>query len=182
MDEFPSSVEIQKELIKVNNEIPVFKNNPKAISALQEFISNPLVNKVCIQYDKSLLVKSFVEFVKKSANFTLISEDAMRIKNVEDTIRKAVVLCVKSSRDVYEGEIVEIKHLKDENDVLWSIEMTLKTLKSTKKINISKNLINLVNDVNVGDVVYIEPNVGILKRIGRSESRINDFDLEGDTN
>lgn len=180
MDEFPGSVEIQKDLIKIDKEVPAFKNNPRAILALEEFISNPFVNKVGIKCDKPLLVKAFVEFVTKSAKFTFTLADAMKIENVEDLIRKSVVLCIKSSRDVYEGEITEIRNIRDDNNVLCSIEMTLKTLKSTKKINISKNLVNLVNDVNIGDVVYIEPNVGILKRIGRSETRINEFDLEGD--
>lgn len=180
MEDFPGSAELKKNLIKLDDDLPKFKNNSKAIEALQEFISNPLINKVCLNCEKSLLLRAFVEFIKKSAKFAFTQLDALKIKNIEDSLRKSIVLLIKSSRDVYEGEIIDIRHVRDENNIVQYIEMSLKTLKSTKKINLSKNLIELVNDVNVGDVVYIEPNIGLIKRIGRSETRINEYDLEGD--
>lgn len=175
-----SKKDIQKDLIKIDTDIPSFKNNEKTISALREFVSNQSLNQVCLNCEKPLLLKAFYEFVRKSAKFAFTQIDALKITSIEDSLRKAIVLCIKSSRDVYEGEIVSIRQVKDENDVLQYIDMSLRSLKATKNIVLNKNLINLVNDVNIGDVVYIEPNSGILKRIGRSETRINEFDLEGD--
>lgn len=178
MDDTPT--EIQKNLIKIDSEVPIFKNNAKTTSALQEFVSNPSINKVSLNCSKPLLLKAFVEFVKKISKFSFLHVDALKIDNLENALRKSLILCIKSSRDVYEGEILDIKLIKDEKDAVQYIEMTLKSLKSSKIITLSKNLIDLVNDVNIGDVVYVEPNSGILKRIGRSETRINEYDLEGD--
>jgi hypothetical protein len=165
----------------VNTDLPVFKNNSKIILALDEFISNPLVTKLCLNCDKSLLLKAFVEYLTKKSKFTFLKvEYSENISIFENYLRKSVILLIKSQRDVYEGEVLEIKRIKDENGILQCIEMTLKSLKLTKSIILNKDLIEQVNEINVGDVVYIEPNSGILQRIGRSETRINEYDLEGD--
>lgn len=102
------------------------------------------------------------------------------ITDITTCIRKNLFISIKATRDVYEGEVLEMKHVKDDEGHLLWIDMTLRTAKASKQITLSKNLAEAISGVNIGDVLYVEPNVGLVKRLGRSETRADEYDLEGD--
>ena len=62
---------------------------------------------------------------------------------------------------------------------MW-IELSLKTAKATKQLTLPKYLVAVITNINIGDVVYVEPSIGIVKRLGRSETKADEYDLEGD--
>lgn len=181
MDEKMHLDPLQKELIHLDNELPPLKNNDKTLNVLKEFIHNRNISRLYVQSGFKLLSKTALEIVRKLANFSIGYLDARsNQEDFTDVLRKNVFIKIKSSRDVYEGEISDIKTIKDETgNPLW-IEVFLKTSKNTKQVSLSKNLINVISNINIGDVVYIEPSIGVVKRLGRSETRTDEYDLEGD--
>jgi len=58
----------------------------------------------------------------------------------------------------------------------------LKTTKGTKKLRMDPSIHdNLTKEkVSLGDVIYIESNSGVVKRVGRSDSHATEFDLEAE--
>ncbi|KAM0673803.1 RuvB ATP-dependent DNA helicase pontin [Gurleya vavrai] len=77
---------------------------------------------------------------------------------------------MKEVKDVYEGEVTEYN--------FYSI--TLKSLKGSKKIQIDKSLKDSFENENIktGDIVYIECNSRIVKKLGRSETFVQDCEIE----
>merc|ERR1712093_456814 len=63
-----------------------------------------------------------------------------------------------------------------------SVMIGLKTTKGTKTLKLAPQIYESLQKekVSVGDVIYIEANSGISKRVGRSDSYATEFDLEAD--
>lgn len=91
-------------------------------------------------------------------------------KNIQKALQSAVILKIKETKDIYEGEITEMD----------SSNITLRSLKSTKKIKIDPKLNEELKHENlrVGDICYLESNSGIIKRLGRSETFAQDCEVE----
>lgn len=171
---------LEKDLINLDKRIPSLKNNERLLIAIKEFLNNPNIPLFYIINEHSAIRKATFEIIRKLVNFPINNYDANNISNITDLIRKNIYIAIKTSRDVYEGEVTAIKTIKDtENKPLW-IDLSLKTTKATKQVTLSKNLVNIISNINLGDIVYIEPNIGIVKRLGRSETKADEYDLEGD--
>lgn len=181
MDEKQDLDTLQNELIHLDNELPPLKVNDRVINALKEFINNKSISRLFVQAESSLLLKAAFETARKLAKFSMGHVDVkLSQEDFTDVLRKNIFIRIRSTRDVYEGEVSDIKTVKDETgNPLW-IEVFLKTSKNAKQVSLSKNLINVISNINIGDVVYIEPSIGIVKRLGRSETRTDEYDLEGD--
>lgn len=180
MAEDTEKAAVEKDLIGLDKRIPPFKNNARFLNAAKEFLSNKNIPLLCIMNEHLPIRKAAYELIRKSVNYPVNSCDARLIPNIYDLVRKNVLISIRSTRDVYEGEVVDVKIVRDEEgSPLW-IDLSLRTVKATKQVTLSKNLASAISNINIGDVVYIEPNIGIVKRLGRSETRADEYDLEGD--
>nr|XP_013180874.1 unnamed protein product [Papilio xuthus] len=107
----------------------------------------------------------------------IYSAEVRKTEVLLEALRKSILLRIKEFKNIYEGEVVSL------NDVnLEEIEITLRATKGTKTFRISKLLNEQITQQNIkkGDVVYIESSAGIIKKMGRGESHMNDYDLESE--
>lgn len=131
---------------------------------------------------KSALLHAFKNEVKVPVIHISASEiqstSINQIELLQKYLRSAINLQIKEIKDVYEGEVTEYSINDDKTEFFIS----LKTLKGSKRLRISASLYNLVEkeNISVGDIVYIESNSGIIKRLGRSEAYIQDIDIESE--
>jgi len=105
---------------------------------------------------------------------------AAEVSDIKSEIRKAVRFNIRYKVMIYEGMVTDIMKSRDGENEITGIEMTLKSNKGSVGITLDKYMQNAIKNVNIGDVVYIEPAAGIMKRLGRSESCMTEYDLEGD--
>ncbi|KAM0679178.1 RuvB ATP-dependent DNA helicase pontin [Binucleata daphniae] len=108
-----------------------------------------------------------INFITKNVPYTV---SIYSTKNIQKALQFAIILKIKEIKNVYEGEITEI----DANNI------TLRSLKSTKKIKIDAKLSDTIKNENlrIGDICYLESNGGIIKRLGRSEAFAQDCEVE----
>lgn len=154
----------------------MLKKNEAALNAINLFISNKYISRVFLDCEDGFLRRVFLEAFRGAANII----DAANVGEVEDAFRNAALLCFEPSVLIFEGEVVDIRSIKDNNNEVQEVELTLRAAKGTKVVRLSRYMRNAISNLNVGDVVYIEPNAGLIKRLGRSESCANEYDLEGD--
>ncbi len=97
-------------------------------------------------------------------------------------------LRVKEIKEVYEGEVTEIRPEETENSIggygktIAHVILGLKTNKGSKQLKLDAAIYEQLQKERVqpGDVIYIEANSGAVKRIGRSDAFATEFDLEAD--
>jgi RuvB-like protein 1 (pontin 52) len=106
---------------------------------------------------------------------------------------------VKETKEVYEGEVLELTPEEAENPLggygktISSVIIGLKTVKGTKNLKLDPSIYESIQKekVNIGDVIYIEANTGAVKvhpvcvptnvqRVGRSDAYATEFDLEAE--
>lgn len=103
-----------------------------------------------------------------------------------ENFRRAIGLRVKETKDVYEGEVIELTPCETDDPLsgygktISHVIIGLKSLKGTKQLKLDPSIYdNLLKEkVAVGDVIYIESNTGAVKRVGRSDAYSAEFDLE----
>ncbi|TBU16989.1 DNA helicase TIP49 [Ordospora colligata] len=118
----------------------------------------------------------------------MYSSEIKKTEVLQEALRRSILVKIRELKDIYEGEIVELK-IVDEDNPLCSYSkkvkemfITLKTTKESKRLKLSPMLHEQIDKQKIisGDVVYIEMSSGIIKKLGRSEAHMNDFDLEAD--
>lgn len=171
---------IINEIMEENNEDLFFNRNKDAENAIKVFLSNEHLNSLVVETKNMKIKPYFIKMIKNNCDHMLTVQEGMDIDDIKDIFRKSVYITFKKTIEVFEGEVVNIKYEKNDNGDIKRIEMTLKTNKSSKTFEIEPYLANSLVDINIGDVVYIEPSAGFIKRLGRSENCINEYDLEGD--
>lgn len=154
----------------------MLKMNEPALGAMDTFISSKCVNSVFLDCEDEFLRRTLLGVFRSAANIV----DAAGVAEMEDVFRGASLLRFEPSVVVFEGEVVDIKSVRDHNNEVQEIELTLRATKGTKTVRLSRYMRNAISHLNIGDVVYVEPNAGFIKRLGRSESCANEYDLEGD--
>ena len=95
---------------------------------------------------------------------------------------------MRETKEVYEGEVVELTPEEAENPLggygrtIAHLLVTLKTAKGTKKLRLDPSIYEAVQKERVrpGDVVYLEASSGAVKRVGRSDAYATEFDLEAE--
>lgn len=100
----------------------------------------------------------------------------------------AIGLTIREIKEVYEGEVTMLTPVEADNPFggfgrsISHILVTLKATKGTKQLRLDPSLYESFQRerIAVGDVIYIESASGTVKRVGRSESFANEFDLEAD--
>eukprot|EP00049_Salpingoeca_infusionum_P018182 m.356103 g.356103 ORF g.356103 m.356103 type:complete len:456 (-) comp17439_c0_seq1:134-1501(-) len=105
-----------------------------------------------------------------------------------ENFRRAIGLRIKEVKEVYEGEVTELTPEETENPLggygkmISHVIVGLKTTKGTKQLRLDPSIYESLQKekVEVGDVIYIEANSGAVKRVGRSDTFITEFDLEAE--
>jgi RuvB-like protein 1 len=80
-------------------------------------------------------------------------------------------LRVKETKEVYEGEVLELTPEEAENPLggygktISSVTVGLKTVRGTKNLKLDPSIYDSIQkeNVTIGDVIYIEANTGAVK-------------------
>ncbi|KTW30604.1 RuvB-like helicase 1 [Pneumocystis carinii B80] len=116
------------------------------------------------------------------------SNEIKKTEVLMENIRRSIGLRVKETKEVYEGEVLEITPEEAENPLggygktIAHVIIILKTFKGTKQLKLDPSIYESIQKerVTVGDVIYIEANTGAVKRVGRSDTYATEFDLEAE--
>jgi len=118
----------------------------------------------------------------------VFSSEVKKTSILMENFRRAIGLRIRESKEVYEGEVIELNVEETENPLggygrsISHIELSLKTTKGTKKLKLDPSIHESLTKegVSIGDVIYIESNSGAVKRVGRSDAFATEFDLEAE--
>ncbi len=105
-----------------------------------------------------------------------------------ENFRRAIGLRIKETKEVWEGEVVELKPEEQEDPhggqskVVVSVMITLKTTKGTKPLKLDPSIYENIQKekICIGDVIYIEASSGNVKRVGRCDEYATEYDLEAE--
>ena len=116
------------------------------------------------------------------------SSEVKKTEILMENFRRAIGLRIKETKEVWEGEVVEItpEEVEDPHGgygkVVQSVVVGLKTTKGQKQLKLDPSIYENIQKekVAVGDVIYIEATSGAVKRVGRSDSYATEYDLEAE--
>merc|ERR1712100_173422 len=116
------------------------------------------------------------------------SSEVKKTEILMENCRRAIGIRIKETKEAYEGEVTELtpEERPDPNGgytkKVVSVMIGLKTSKGQKTLKLAPQIYESLQKekVSVGDVIYIEANSGISKRVGRSDNYATEFDLEAD--
>ncbi|KRX01084.1 P-loop containing nucleoside triphosphate hydrolase [Pseudocohnilembus persalinus] len=117
----------------------------------------------------------------------IYSTEVKKTEVLMENFRRAIGLKIKETKEVWEGEVTELKTEEKEEvegygKTVQSVIVTLKTSKGTKQLKLDPNIYeNMQKEkVSVGDVIYIEAASGNTKRVGRCDAYASEYDLEAE--
>jgi len=118
----------------------------------------------------------------------VFSSEIKKTEVLMENFRRAIGLRIKETKEVYEGEVIELTPVETESPVggygktVSHLIIGLKTAKGTKQLKLDPSIYESIQKerVEVGDVIYIEANSGAVKRMGRSDTFATEFDLEAE--
>ncbi|GMF05630.1 unnamed protein product [Ambrosiozyma monospora] len=104
----------------------------------------------------------------------LYSAEIKKTEALMENCRRAIGLRIKETKEVYEGEVIELIPEEAENPLggygktITHVVVGLKTSKGTKNLKLDPSIYEAIQKerVSVGDVIYIEANTGSVKRVG----------------
>jgi RuvB-like protein 1 (pontin 52) len=116
------------------------------------------------------------------------SSEVKKTEILMTNFRRAIGLRIKEVKEVFEGEVTQLKPIESESPeagfekTVTHVLIGLKTTKGTKSLKLDPSIYESLQKekVMVGDVIYIEANSGAVKRVGRSDSFATEFDLEAE--
>eukprot|EP00949_MAST-11_sp_MAST-11-sp1_P003365 g3365.t1 len=116
------------------------------------------------------------------------SSEVKKTEILMEHFRRAIGLRIKENKEVYEGEVTELRPVETESALggygksISHVLIGLKTTKGTKTLKLDPSIYDGLTkqSVAVGDVIYIEANSGAVKRVGRSDAYATEFDLEAE--
>jgi RuvB-like protein 1 (pontin 52) len=116
------------------------------------------------------------------------SAEVKKTEILMENCRRAIGLRIKETKEVYEGEVTEITPEEKPDPtgssarIVSSVTVSLKSTKGAKTLRLAPSIYEHLQreKVQVGDVIYIEANTGVAKRVGRSDAFATEFDLEAE--
>jgi RuvB-like protein 1 (pontin 52) len=116
------------------------------------------------------------------------SSEVKKTEILMENFRRSIGLRIKETKEVWEGEVVEItpEEVEDPHGgygkVVQSVIVGLKTTKGQKQLKLDPSIYENIQKekVAVGDVIYIEATSGAVKRVGRSDTYATEYDLEAE--
>ena len=99
------------------------------------------------------------------------SSEVKKTEILQENIRRAIGLRIKESKEVYEGEVIELTPEQTENPLggyaktISHVILGLKTTKGTKQLRLDPTIYEAIQKekISIGDVIYIESNSGAVK-------------------
>lgn len=118
----------------------------------------------------------------------VFSSEVKKTAALAEGFRRAIGVRVRERKEVYEGEVTEIRPLEAPAPgegyarAISAVSLSLKTTRGTRTLRLDPAVYEGLQRerVEVGDVVHIEGNSGAVKRVGRSDAFATEFDLEAD--
>lgn len=118
----------------------------------------------------------------------VFSAEVKKTEVLMENFRRAIGLRIKENKEVYEGEVTELRAEETDNPLggygksISHVVITLKSVKGSKQLKLDAAIYDSLEKekVTVGDVIYIEATSGAVKRVGRSDAYVGDHDLEAD--
>ncbi|PGH27265.1 RuvB-like helicase 1 [Polytolypa hystricis UAMH7299] len=118
----------------------------------------------------------------------VFSAEVKKTEALMENFRRAIGLRVRETKEVYEGEVIELTPEEAENPLggygrtISHLIIGLKSYRGTKKLRLDPSIYEAIQKerVTIGDVIYIEANTGAVKRVGRSDAYATEFDLEAE--
>lgn len=113
--------------------------------------------------------------IPKIKNSKTITAIELTNKNFKNYLRSSILIKIKQLKKIYEGEIISLK-LKN-----YIFEINLKSQKGQKRIKLKKEMyFNILSEnLKVGDIVHIEPEINFIRKLGRNFEKF-EFDLENE--
>jgi len=116
------------------------------------------------------------------------SSEVKKTEILMENCRRAIGIRIKETKEVYEGEVTEMTPEERPDPAggyakkVTAVMIGLKTSKGQKTLKLAPQIYESLQKekVTVGDVIYIEANSGMSKRVGRSDTYATEFDLEAD--
>ena len=116
------------------------------------------------------------------------SAEVKKTEVLMENFRRAIGLRIKENKEVYEGEVTELRAEETENPLggygksISHVILTLKSVKGSKQLKLDAAIYESIEKekIAVGDVIYIEASSGAVKRVGRSDAYVGENDLEAD--
>ncbi|KAF6001400.1 RuvB-like protein 1 [Cyanidiococcus yangmingshanensis] len=118
------------------------------------------------------------------------SSEVKKTEILTEHFRRAIGVRIKEIKEVFEGEVTELAAeeapMPDPSSgysrSISRLVVGLKTTKGSKTLRLDPSVHEAVlrEQVEVGDVIYIEAVSGSVKRVGRCESYASEFDIEAD--
>merc|ERR1712217_196251 len=116
------------------------------------------------------------------------SSEVKKTEILMENCRRAIGIRIKETKEVYEGEVTELTPEERPDPSggygkkVTAVMIGLKTTKGTKTLKLAPQIYESLQKerVQVGDVIYIEANSGVSRRVGRSDALATEFDLEAD--
>lgn len=116
------------------------------------------------------------------------SSEVKKTEILMENCRRAIGIRIKETKEVYEGEVTELTPEERPDPAggygkkVTAVMIGLKTTKGSKMLKLAPQIFDSLQKekVQVGDVIYIEANSGVSRRVGRSDAYATEFDLEAD--
>ena len=108
------------------------------------------------------------------------SSEVKKTEVLMENFRRAIGLRIRETKEVYEGEVTVLTPEEAEDPLggygktISHVVVGLKTSKGSKQLRLDASLFENIEKekVQVGDVIYIEANSGVIKRVGRSDAYV----------
>ncbi|KAI3382545.1 hypothetical protein SNEBB_006212 [Seison nebaliae] len=118
----------------------------------------------------------------------IFSSEVKKTEILMENFRRSIGLRIKEVKEVYEGEVTEISpeesisSIGNESKEIRYVVVGLRTSHGSKQLKLDASIYESIQreHITVGDVIYIEANTGIVKRMGRCDIFASDYDLEMD--
>lgn len=106
------------------------------------------------------------------------SSEVKKTEVLMENFRRAIGLRIRETKEVYEGEVTALTPEEAEDPLggygktISHVVIGLKTSKGSKQLRLDASLFDNIEKekIQVGDVIYIEANSGVIKRVGRSDA------------
>eukprot|EP01029_Cantina_marsupialis_P006471 TRINITY_DN1707_c0_g1_i2.p1 TRINITY_DN1707_c0_g1~~TRINITY_DN1707_c0_g1_i2.p1 ORF type:complete len:377 (+),score=136.07 TRINITY_DN1707_c0_g1_i2:59-1189(+) len=117
------------------------------------------------------------------------SAEVKKTEILTENFRRSIGLRIKESKEVYEGEVVELTP-QEQDDPMGGFSKTvahvvigLKTTKGSKQLKLDASIYESIQKekIEVGDVIYIESSNGNVRRVGRCDIYANESTLEAES-
>lgn len=154
-------------LFQENKNEWTIKDNELETEAVKKFIEP---HSLCTTMSVCTSISLFVNYLEKNINFDFIVRNN---EQFEENLRSHIKIVFKMTKYAYEGEVTDIRKFEE------FFELDIMTSKETKTLKLPVQLYYQIEFLRIGDYVYSEPSIGIIRKLGRSETRVNEFDLEG---